>query len=156
MNNLDIKLSQVEQCKADIKQALIDKEVDMTGVAFSGYASKISELELGTQYETLHTETIQHDGESTGSVIDTGNNKTKLLFMGLRNIRTGKIQGSNDNATWNDIITGTTNGSNSGSTGTPSTYTGQTDYRYLRRYSSAYGNGNKGIIYWGIFAPTSN
>ena len=36
------QLTQLSQVKADIKQALIDKGVDMTDVPFTGYAEKIN------------------------------------------------------------------------------------------------------------------
>lgn len=38
------KMAQLEAVKADIKQALIDKGVDMTGVPFAGYAEKLTEM----------------------------------------------------------------------------------------------------------------
>ncbi|WP_373116392.1 LamG-like jellyroll fold domain-containing protein [Holdemania massiliensis] len=38
------KMAQLEAVKADIKQALIDKGVDMTGVTFTQYGTKITEL----------------------------------------------------------------------------------------------------------------
>ena len=36
-------MAQLSQVKADIKQALINKGVDMTGVPFTGYAEKVGE-----------------------------------------------------------------------------------------------------------------
>ena len=41
------KLNQIKSCKEDIKQAIIDKGVDMTDVAFTEYATKISEIQGG-------------------------------------------------------------------------------------------------------------
>ena len=38
------KLLQVNQVKQDIKEAIENKDVDMTGVAFGGYAGKIDSL----------------------------------------------------------------------------------------------------------------
>lgn len=38
------KMTQLVQCKQDIRQALIDGGVDMTDVPFTEYASKISEM----------------------------------------------------------------------------------------------------------------
>ena len=35
----------IENCKNDIKSALINKGVDMKDVTFSGYAEKINELQ---------------------------------------------------------------------------------------------------------------
>lgn len=40
-------LNQIKSCKENIKQAIIDKGVDMTGVVFTEYASKISEIQTG-------------------------------------------------------------------------------------------------------------
>lgn len=45
MTILDTRLSQVEQCKQDIKNALVNKGIDMTGVPFTDYASKIDEID---------------------------------------------------------------------------------------------------------------
>ena len=39
-------LNAINDCKEAIKQALIDKKIDMTGVAFSEYAGKIDALKL--------------------------------------------------------------------------------------------------------------
>ena len=39
-------LNAINNCKEDIKTALINKGVDMTGVAFAGYAEKINALQL--------------------------------------------------------------------------------------------------------------
>ena len=41
------KLNQIKSCKEDIKQAIIDKGVDMSDVAFTEYATKISEIQAG-------------------------------------------------------------------------------------------------------------
>lgn len=41
------KLNTIKACKEDIKQAISDKGVDMTDVAFTGYAQKISEIQSG-------------------------------------------------------------------------------------------------------------
>ena len=45
MNLMD-NLNAIEKCKNDIKSALINKGVDMTDVAFSGYAEQINALQL--------------------------------------------------------------------------------------------------------------
>ena len=44
------KLNKIKSCKEDIKQAIIDKGVDMTGVSLEGYATKISEIQAGGDY----------------------------------------------------------------------------------------------------------
>ena len=41
------KLITIQSCKEDIKQAITDKGVDMTDVAFTDYATKISEIQTG-------------------------------------------------------------------------------------------------------------
>ena len=41
------KLIRIHSCKEDIKQAITDKGVDMTNVAFTDYATKISEIQTG-------------------------------------------------------------------------------------------------------------
>lgn len=41
------KLTELNGIKQGIKQAIVDKGVDMTGVDFSGYAGKIDEIETG-------------------------------------------------------------------------------------------------------------
>ena len=41
------KLNKIKSCKEDIKQAIIDKCVDMTDVSLEGYATKISEIQTG-------------------------------------------------------------------------------------------------------------
>lgn len=41
------KLNTIKACKEDIKQAISDKGVDMTDVAFTEYAQKISEIQQG-------------------------------------------------------------------------------------------------------------
>ena len=40
-------LNKIKSCKEDIKQAIIGKGVDMTNVAFTEYATKISEIQAG-------------------------------------------------------------------------------------------------------------
>ena len=59
MNELDIALSQVEQVKQEIKQALIGKEIDMTDVPFTEYPSKVEEIGKGVPKE-IATGSAQH------------------------------------------------------------------------------------------------
>jgi hypothetical protein len=47
MSVLD-NLNRIKSCKEDIKQAIIDKGVDMTDVSLEGYATKISEIQTGS------------------------------------------------------------------------------------------------------------
>ena len=59
----------IENCKNDIKSALINKGVDMTDVAFSGYAEKINafQLESGdTPAPTPSADYIYSNGYLTG------------------------------------------------------------------------------------------
>ena len=46
MATLIENLDAINNCKEDIKNALVNKGVDMTGVVFSGYAEKINSLQL--------------------------------------------------------------------------------------------------------------
>jgi hypothetical protein len=60
----------IENCKEDIKTALINKGVDMTGVAFTGYAEKINALQLESgdtpTPPTLSVDYIYSNGYPTG------------------------------------------------------------------------------------------
>ena len=53
------KLNQIKSCKEDIKQAIIDKGVDMTNVAFTEYATKIREISGGSTPEVDDTDYIE-------------------------------------------------------------------------------------------------
>lgn len=46
--SLKDNLDAINNCKKDIKTALINKGVDMNGVTFTGYAAKIDELQLAS------------------------------------------------------------------------------------------------------------
>ena len=62
-------LNAIENCKNDIKSALINKGVDMTDVAFSGYAEKINALQLesgDTPAPTPSADYIYSNGYLTG------------------------------------------------------------------------------------------
>lgn len=54
------KLNQIKSCKEDIKQAIIDKGVDMTDVAFTEYATKIREISGGSTPEVDDTDYIEY------------------------------------------------------------------------------------------------
>jgi hypothetical protein len=59
----------IENCKNDIKSALINKGVDMTDVTFSGYAEKITSLQLesgDTPAPTPSADYIYSNGYPTG------------------------------------------------------------------------------------------
>ena len=49
-------LNRIKSCKENIKQAIINKGVDMTGVAFEGYADKINEISGGASDDTEYME----------------------------------------------------------------------------------------------------
>ena len=53
------KLNQIKSCKEDIKQAIIDKGVDMTDVAFTEYATKIREISGGSTPEVDDTDYVE-------------------------------------------------------------------------------------------------
>ena len=53
------KLNQIKTCKEDIKQAIIDKGVDMTDVAFTEYATKIREITGGSTPEVDDTDYVE-------------------------------------------------------------------------------------------------
>lgn len=54
-------LNAINNCKEDIKTALINKGVDMTGVTFTGYAEKIDELQLSSGDEpSTHTLSVDY------------------------------------------------------------------------------------------------
>ena len=71
MNLID-NLNAIENCKNDIKTALINKGVDMTSVAFSDYAVKINELQLSSGDEpstpTPSSDYIYSNGYPTGGL----------------------------------------------------------------------------------------
>lgn len=70
------KMAQLEAVKADIKQALIDKGIDMTGVPFTGYAEKIAGIKTGVERTYLFK-----DGELTsGIALDSGLNITNNII----------------------------------------------------------------------------
>ena len=52
MSQLIDNLNIIESVKTDIKAAIENKGVDMTGVSFPGYASKIGEISGGGQFVT--------------------------------------------------------------------------------------------------------
>lgn len=62
-------LNAIDNCKKDIKTALENKGVDMTGVAFAGYAEKINALQLesgDTPTPTPSADYIYSNGYLTG------------------------------------------------------------------------------------------
>lgn len=63
-------LNAINSCKEDIKNALVNKGVDMNGVAFSGYAEKINSLQLESgdvPTPTPSADYIYSNGYITGS-----------------------------------------------------------------------------------------
>ena len=62
-------LNAIDNCKKDIKTALENKGVDMTGVAFAGYAEKINALQLesgDSPAPTPSSDYIYSNGYPTG------------------------------------------------------------------------------------------
>ena len=45
--SISAKLTELNTIKQDIKQAIVDKGVDMAGIDFNGYAGKIGEIPTG-------------------------------------------------------------------------------------------------------------
>ena len=62
MSQLIDNLNIIESVKADIKSAIENKGVDMTGVSFSGYASKIGEISGGGGVNPSGTLEISENG----------------------------------------------------------------------------------------------
>jgi len=65
------KLLQLNQVKQDIKEAIENKGVDLTGVDFGGYAEKIDLLPLPKEEQT---KTVSSPNFSSGNVIVTPDN----------------------------------------------------------------------------------
>jgi hypothetical protein len=67
IDNLNI----INNCKEEIKQALINKGVDMSGVSFDNYAGKINELKIesGETDEYIYTNGYLTDGGDESDII---------------------------------------------------------------------------------------
>ena len=74
MSQLIDNLNTIESIKTDIKQAIENKGVDMTGVSFPGYASKIGEISVSSEKpeesleKTITSNGSFHYDPSAGSV----------------------------------------------------------------------------------------
>ena len=74
MSQLIDNLNTIESIKTDIKQAIENKGVDMTGVSFPGYASKIGEISVSAEKpeesleKTITSNGSYHYDPSAGSV----------------------------------------------------------------------------------------
>ena len=62
------KLQDLIDIKQDIKEAIENKDVDLTDVAFSGYAEKIDEIPLPKEEQT---KTVSSPNFSSGNVVVT-------------------------------------------------------------------------------------
>ena len=62
MSQLIDNLNTIESVKADIKSAIEAKGVDMTGISFAGYASKIGEISGGGGVNPSGTLNISENG----------------------------------------------------------------------------------------------
>lgn len=94
MSVLD-NLNRIKSCKENIKQAIINKGVDMTGVAFEGYADKINEISGGTSDDT---EYIEFDKAVHYEIMWTTQNCIQLKFA-TPNLEYGTDPNSG-NITW--------------------------------------------------------
>lgn len=69
------KLLEINQVKEDLKQAIIDKGVSMTGVPFTEYADKVAEISGGGGGETFDTMPLTTDNATFNKIpleLDTG------------------------------------------------------------------------------------
>lgn len=90
--------------------------------------------------------------EYTSEIRDLGNNKRKGIFACANNMKSFIVEGSDNRLTWSVIVRGSTNGSNTGPWGTPSTiYASDITYRYFRVRYAGYNNGWQNLLQWGIF-----
>ena len=80
----------IDNCKQDIKTALENKGVDMTGVAFAGYAGKIRALQLESGDEPSTPETVADYIYSNGFL--TGGTRKDIV-----NLEAYKIELDSDN-----------------------------------------------------------
>lgn len=88
MPTLIENLNLIESCKLDIKSAIEDKGVDMTGVSFPGYAEKIGEIETGgglTQQDVTEKnwdwEMINNRASFVGSYIFQGDSTIRKVNL---------------------------------------------------------------------------
>ena len=65
MSQLTDNLNLIASIKSDIKSAIENKGVDMTGVSFPGYASKIGEISGGGGSAVIEGLTITSNGTYT-------------------------------------------------------------------------------------------
>ena len=88
-------LNQIKACKESIRQAIIDKGVDMTDVPFTGYAEKIGELSGGASDTT---EYIEFDKAVHYEIMWAAANCIQLKFT-TPNLEY-EIDPNNGNSTW--------------------------------------------------------
>ena len=69
------QLTQLNQVKSDIKQALIGKDIDMTDVPFTGYAEKIAGIKTGVERTYLFKAGVLAPGYSLPSGLYILNNR---------------------------------------------------------------------------------
>ena len=68
------QLTQLNQVKSDIKQALIGKDIDMTDVPFTGYAEKIAGIKTGVERTYLFKDGVLHPSITLGAGLNIKNN----------------------------------------------------------------------------------
>lgn len=76
------KLTQLNNVKLAIKNAIINKGVDMTSVAFTDYATKIDEISMGADLSNVKFLYAGSNG-SSGSV-NIGSGKTIIAIIGVQ------------------------------------------------------------------------
>ena len=85
MSQLIDNLNIIESVKTDIKSAIENKGVDMTGVSFPGYASKIGEISVGGGWDQ------KSFTEGTVEIINLDNSASFVAssaFQGNKNLQT--------------------------------------------------------------------
>lgn len=86
------KLTQLNNVKLAIKNALISKEVDMTNVPFTEYASKISEISMGVDLSNVKFLYAGSNGSSGSVTIESG--KTVIAIIGVQDYYSSADKGS--------------------------------------------------------------
>ena len=82
MSQLIDNLNTIESIKTDIKAAIENKGVDMTGVSFPGYASKIGEISGGGGWDQKSIT------EGTVEIINLNNSASFVANMAFQNNKT--------------------------------------------------------------------
>ena len=73
-------LEDINTCKENIKNALKDKDVNMSGVTFNGYAQKIRDLQL-VSGDTPSTPTPSVDYIYSNGYLTNGNKRNEIVTL---------------------------------------------------------------------------